>query len=100
MSTPLHDVDLDNVNPALVSLAIERTLLDISEAVLEDTGKQLYKKYNCYFYNCLEHPEYLVDVLQNKFGDSHLSIILSINKKLEEFDYKEQIKNFLTEIQK
>lgn len=92
--------DLPKVTDALVSLAIERSLSEISNAVCEDIGKTLHKKYKCYFHNCLEHPDYLVDVLKQMFGDGYISIVNSISKRLEEFSYQEPIKEFLLVINK
>ena len=84
-----------DVLPALVSIAIENSLNNISNTVCESVGNLLYEKYNSYFYNCLEHPEYLVDILKIEFGDGYLSIIKNINKRLEEFSYQDPIKKFL-----
>ncbi len=56
---------------------------------------RISKKYKCYFHDCLEHPDYLVDVLKQVFGDGYISIVNNINKKLEEFSYQDQIKEFL-----
>ena len=92
--------DLPGVTSALVSIAIEQSLREISEAVRDDVGNALYKKHKCYFHNCLEHPDYLVDILQQIFGDGHISIVNSINKRLEEFSYQKPIKEFLLEIYK
>ena len=92
--------DLPGVTSALVSIAIEQSLHEISEAVRDDVGNALYKKHKCYFHNCLEHPDYLVDILQQIFGDGHISIVNSINKRLEEFSYQKPIKEFLLKIYK
>ena len=92
--------DLPGVTSALVSIAIEQSLHEISEAVRDDVGNALYKKHKCYFHNCLEHPDYLVDILQHIFGDGYISIVNSINKRLEEFSYQKPIKEFLLEIYK
>jgi len=89
-----------DVISALVSVAIERSLNDVSNMVCENVGNLLYKKYNSYFYNCLEHPEYLVNILKSEFGDGYLSIVKSINAKLEEFSYQGPIKEFLLGINK
>ncbi|MBS3926591.1 MAG: hypothetical protein KGZ34_07885 [Nitrosarchaeum sp.] len=87
--------DMPGVTGALISVTISQTLYEISEAVHDDVGNALYKKYNCYFHDCLNHPEYLVDVIQQIFGDGYISIIHSINKKLEEFSYQKPINEFL-----
>lgn len=92
--------DMPGVTSALVSVTIGQSLYEISEAAHDDVGNALYKKYKCYFHDCLEHPDYLVDVLKQVFGDGYLSIIISINKKLEEFSYQKPIKEFLLGINK
>lgn len=92
--------DMPGVTSALVSVTIGQSLYEISEIVHDDVGNALYKKYKCYFHDCLEHPDYLVDVLKQVFGDGYLSIIISINKKLEEFSYQKPIKEFLLGINK
>jgi len=92
--------DIPKVTTALVSLVISQSLYDISKAVHEDIGNALYKKYKCYFSDCLEHPDYLIDVLKQVFGDGYISIVSNINKRLEEFSYKEPINKFLLEINK
>jgi phage regulator Rha-like protein len=45
--------------------------------------------------DCLEHPEYLKDVLNQVFGRSHDSIIKSIEKNLAEFANQRPIAEFL-----
>lgn len=92
--------DMPGVTSALVSVVIGQSLYDISEAVHEDVGNTLYKKYKCYFHDCIEHPDYLVDVLKQIFGDGYISIITNINKRLEEFSYQKPVKEFLLGINK
>ncbi len=90
----------DNVQlrKALVSLAIERVLLDIGEPVYERVIKQLSKDYNCYLPDCYEHPEYLNKVLKKIFGNSYRTIIESIKKQLNEQVGEKSIEIFLTTI--
>lgn len=92
--------ELPKMTAGLVSLAIEQSLSEISDVVCQDVGNALYKKYKSYFYNCLEHPDYLVDILKQIFGDGYISIVNNINKRLEEFSYQEPIKEFLLGINK
>ncbi len=92
--------DMPGVTGALVSVTISQSLYEISKAVHDEVGNALYKKYNCYFHDCLDHPEYLVDIIQQIFGDGHISIIHNINKKLEEFSYQKPINEFLLGLHK
>ncbi|MBI3639512.1 MAG: hypothetical protein HY223_04265 [Thaumarchaeota archaeon] len=93
-------VDLSSgvARKALVSLAIEKALLEIGNAALEEVGNSLYSKYRCYFIDCLEHPEYLKDVLNQIFGLSHDSIIQSIEKNLGDLAHQKPITEFLVAI--
>lgn len=96
----VQEDDLSDATSAQISSAIEQSLREISDAVCENVGDTLYKKYNCYFHNCLEHPDYLVDILKQLFGDGYLPIIVNINKRLEEFSSQKPIKEFLLVINK
>lgn len=89
-----------NVMAALVSVAIEQSLRDVSDAAYENIGNLLYKKYKSYFYNCLEHPEYLVDILKTEFGAGSIPIVKNIYNRLEEFSYQKSIEKFLLVIDK
>ena len=92
------DISSHDARKALVSLAIEKSLLEVGNATLIEVGNILYSKYQCYFIDCLEHPEYLKDVLNQIFGPSHHSIIQSIEKNLGEFAHQEPITEFLIAI--
>jgi hypothetical protein len=85
---------------ALVSFTIEQTLLNLGKPTLDKVGDTLYAKYNCYFSDCLDHPEYLVDILKEIFGNGHHIIINRIKEKLTKFEDQEPISNFLAVISK
>ena len=69
---------------ALVSLAIDKTLLDIGKPVLDKVTNELYKKYKCYLPDCYDHPEYLENVLKSVFGDSSHTIVHAITVELQD----------------
>lgn len=81
---------------ALVSFVIEQSLLDMGNLVLDEVGSRLYEKHQCYFSDCLDHPEYLRDVLQEIFGDSYKSITDKIRQKLTDLEDQKPIENFLS----
>ena len=89
-----------SVKKALINFTIEQALLEIGKTALDEVGNRLYEKYNCYFHDCLDHPEYLKDVLQEIFGSGYLSIIQKIQQRLGEFTEQEPIANFLNVISK
>lgn len=90
----------DDIQKALVTLAIERALLDFSNAALEKVGNKLYDDFQCYFADCYKHPERLTKVLKELFGNSTAVIVDSIKKNLEAFSSQKPINEFLVGIEK
>lgn len=86
---------VDNAKKTLVSFTIMETLLQIGRSTSNEVGSRLYAKYNCYFSDCLEHPEYLKDVLQEIFGNGSNAIIKTIREKLAAYENQQPISNFL-----
>jgi hypothetical protein len=85
----------DTVKKALVGLAIEKTLLDISEPALDQVARKLETEYSCYIFDCYNNPEILHRVLKEIYGNSYKTIVDSIKKNLEEFAYQGPIGRFL-----
>ena len=86
---------MDLVNKALVSLTIERVLINMGKPAYDKVIHALYKKYHCYLTDCYEHPEYLNVVLRELYGNAHHVMVESIRKELKEFSHKEPVENFL-----
>ncbi|HEV2193380.1 MAG TPA: hypothetical protein VGR54_07180 [Nitrosopumilaceae archaeon] len=80
---------------ALVIVAIEKTLLDTSRFTYDQVQDMLYYKYHCYFANCVDHPEYLIDILREVLGNSFVNVVKSIHNNLEEFAYQQPVSEFL-----
>lgn len=91
---------VNNEKKALVSFTVTQALLKISPTATNDIGTRLYAKYGCYFSDCLEHPEYLRDVLYETFGNGSAAIIKTIRESLSESGQQQQISNFLYVISK
>jgi hypothetical protein len=89
-----------DVQKALVSFVIERILLDMGNLALDEVGRRLYEKHQCYFSDCLENPQYLKETLQEIFGDSSKSITDQIQKRLAELEDQKPIADFLSVISK
>lgn len=90
---------VDNEKKALVSFVITETLLKIGPSTNNEVGNRLYAKYNCYFSDCLEHPEYLKYILQEIFGNGSTAVIKTIREELVKFE-DQYIRNFLFVISK
>ena len=87
--------DQDQLRKAMISLTIEKVLIDIGKPVYEKTVKQLSKDYGCYLPECYEHPEYLAKVLKKIFGNAHNAIIDAIKMELNEHLVEKPIENFV-----
>lgn len=92
------DFDQVQVDKGLTHIAIERALQNIGDRTFKQVGNRLYAKHGCYFADCLEHPEYLKDVLEETFGKASIAIIDSIQKDLEQFTEKKTISRFLVQL--
>jgi len=85
----------DKVRKGLVSLVIEKALLDIGADTYYKVIDELKKRHQCYLPDCYEHPEYLNGILKDLYGNAHMEIIKSISEELEEFSYQKPIAKFV-----
>lgn len=88
-------VQPDKFQNALVSFVIYETLRQTGESIVDEVGNRLYAKYGSYFADCLEHPEYLRNILREIFGDACRPIMDAIKEKLKDHTEQKQISNFL-----
>jgi len=82
--------DPNDIKKALVSLSIEKALLDLGEVKFDKFVEHLYKNYKISLSDCYEHPNYLQQTLHEIFGNSYADIIKSIKRNLEEFGLNDQ----------
>ena len=93
-SARLIELPESQISKALAALAIERILLKIGKPVLNEVTRRLYLEYKCYIPDCHDHPEFLKAILKDLYGASHVSLVESINKELEDFTHHESIRRF------
>jgi len=91
----LEGLGYDKVRQGLVSMVLEKTLLDIGSSTYCKVKDELKQRYHCQLTDCYVHPEYLIFILKDMYGDSYRHIIKSINKQLEEFSYQKPIEKFI-----
>jgi hypothetical protein len=87
--------DKEVIKRALVTLSIEKALLEIGNSTYDKVIESLFKEYHCYLPDCYEHPEYLNEILVKVYGNVGKLIVKSITRQLVEFNYHESIKKFL-----
>jgi hypothetical protein len=85
----------EEVKRALVTLSIEKALLDIGKPTYDNVLKILNTEYHCYLPDCYDHPEYLDEILKKLYGNAGKVIVESISRQLEEFSYYKPIKKLL-----
>jgi len=93
----LEVTDLE-IKKALLTISIEEALLEIGRPVLDAVAHSLCVNYKCFIPDCLDHPEYLKQVLQELYGNGCSNIIKSIHKHLDEYASMQQIEEFLISI--
>jgi hypothetical protein len=94
----LIDASSNQTRKALVSLAIETVLHEISKSALDKVTSKLYKDYKCYLPDCYENPEYLKTILQDLYGKCSGSIIESIKNNLKDMETQKGIDAFIAGI--
>ena len=91
----VFDATNGEISKAMVTLAIEKALLNMGKPILDEVAHRLLKNYKCYIPDCHEHPEYLKSILKELYGNSYNTIVESIKKTLDEFVTKKSIERFL-----
>lgn len=86
--------DASDLSRAIVTLSIEKSLIDIGKPVYNLILERLETDKTT-IPGLYENPVYLKVLLEELFGPASEEIMKSIKKHLEEFSDKEQIKNFL-----
>ena len=79
----------------MVSVVIEKALLNLGKTTYEKVIEILNEEYHCYLTDCYEHPEYLHKVLEEFFGNASNVVVESIKKDLEQYKEHKQVARFL-----
>ncbi len=88
--------DHTNMNRELITVAVEHALLQMGTAELEMVESRLRDDYNCTIRDCLDHPEYLKQVLNELFGYCCEDILSTIEYVIRGGNIHSQIEKFLT----
>ena len=84
-----------NMNQELITVAVEHALLQMGNAELEMVERSLKRDYNCTIRDCLNHPEYLKQVLKELFGYCCEDILSTIEYVIKGGHTNIQIEKFL-----
>lgn len=84
-----------HMHKEMVTVIIERALLEISMPVYESMVSALKYEYNCTISDCYENPQYLKKVLTEYFGSASNVVVDKINNDLQKAVQNEGITKFL-----
>lgn len=84
----------------LITLAIEKVLLEIGKETNQKITERLDKKFRCDLPDCFEHPEYLNEVLKELYGNAFFAITGSISKELKRYKDRQPVEKFLKIVNK
>ena len=80
---------------SVVTASVEKSLLEIGILELDLVTSRLKEDYNCEISDCLDHPEYLKQILCELFGNSYQDILKSIHESLERTSIEQPLVHFL-----
>ena len=82
----------------IVGWTIELVLLNLHPSFKDEVEQKLSEYHRCTVYDCYKHPEYLVQVIKELYGNSYRAITDSIKLKLRPFGTYEPVKSFFDKI--
>ena len=85
----------NNIREAIVSYAIEKSLIDYGNSALEEIYYKLYQEHALHFVDCYHNPDILRKVLLETFGDAYCNIVDLVKTHLGEYAAQEQVRKFL-----
>jgi hypothetical protein len=88
----------DELERDVVHLIVEKRLFSIGKETCDLIGNKMREKYGCYFEQCLDHPEYLLNTLSEAYGSSAKSIVDEILDDLKRLSITPKIESFQTRL--
>jgi len=86
--------DKDDIQKAIVTLAIEKALIQFNNASYEIVINKLLTDFECHLLDCYENPQYLKKTLIELYGDSSKLIEELIKENLGEFLTRKSVSKF------
>lgn len=96
----MNEKDLLTDSKALFATAVEDALNEMGSPTLEIINNMLFQEYRSTIPDCLEHPEYLKNVLKQVFGYADIVIIAKIKRNLGEFTLEAPVGEFVKVLSK
>ena len=88
----------EKINRDLISITIEKILIDFCEATYLKVVATLAKDYHSTFYDFYENPEFLTRILKDLYGESHTAILDKIKTDLQRYVVDKEISDFIKNI--
>ena len=90
--------DSDSLNKELVTLVIEKTLINAGRETYDKVIEKLKNEHHCDLSDCYRNPNYLSQVLKDVYATDANIIVESIKKELRKFKREKNIAKFLDAI--
>lgn len=82
-----RNVEKSEIMRGLTLLIIEKALSKLGNSIKDKVANELYGKFNCYFPDCYDHPEYLEEALRSVLGSSfYIAAEMIISELVENND--------------
>ena len=91
-------VGKDQAHRRLAISTLEKSLTGIGKPLYTVIINRLQNQYHCKLSDCIDHPEYLNEILQDLYGNARKAIVDSINKELSNATEDREVERFLTVI--
>ena len=87
--------DKESLNKELVTLVIEKSLINAGRETYDKVIEKLRNEYRCDLSDCYLNPNYLSQVLKDVYAGDIKIIVESIRKELRRFKQEKNIARFL-----
>ena len=89
----------NQMKQALISFTIEQSLIEVGgKEIFDKTIDGLRQKFDCDTAECYNHPEYLIQILNKLSKRVQEKIIRMIIERLKEFEYQDEINEFIKKL--
>ena len=85
----------NEVFKSVASASVEKALLEMGKFELDSVVYRLKENYSSEISDCLDHPEYLKQILCELFGNSHEVILKSIHESFTKTMMEQPLTDFL-----
>lgn len=91
----MRNFDDENIHANVISLAVEKALLDFGIPVLQKVEEILKTEYQMNFSDSINHPDKISHILYDVFGNSYIEVAKKIEVNLRDINFNPKSEEFL-----